>query len=555
MSRRLALPIILTILIIVPLSASAQTGATPFDLHAAIASAAPGTVLTVPPGVYAGPFVVGKTLHLRGETGADGQRAVLDGGGQGTVLTITADGATVENFVVRNSGNVIDHEDGGIVVENADDVQILGNRLEDVLYGVRAVAANRLVVRDNIIRGRVQDTARRGDGLRFWQSEDGLVEGNTIEQVRDTIFWFSDGSTVRNNTFHHNRYGVHMMYSDGMKLVNNVLADNSVGVYLMYSINVDIEGNTFQNNRGPSGYGVAMKDMDEVSVRENYFIDNRVGLFFDNSPARIDGQQIIERNVLAYNDAGVLMMPAVKRNVLRHNSFVDNLDQVNVKGGGSQAGDQLGGNHWGGNFWSDYVGYDAAGTDTGAADGIGDLPYRAESLFENLADRHPNLKLFHFSPVEQAIDLAAKAFPVIKPKPKLTDDEPRMTPSLPATPAHTTPVPNNLGYAALAGGQHLTGSGALPGRPARRTHALLSRHTADPRGARCARPQPRRLLPADACRKDRPRDQGHRRAHHHLGAHPRAGGSSPLVPRCHRSLRRSSRREQPIFRWLRRPPA
>ncbi|MEZ4637037.1 MAG: hypothetical protein R2856_19140 [Caldilineaceae bacterium] len=153
-----------------------QTGATPFDLHAAIAPA-PGTVLTVPPGVYAGPFVVGKTLHLRGETEARRQRAVLDGGVQGTVLTITADGATVENFVVRNSGNVIDHEDGGIVVENADDVQILGNRLEDVLYGVRAVAANRLVVRDNIIRGRVQDTARRSDGLRFWQSEDGLVEG------------------------------------------------------------------------------------------------------------------------------------------------------------------------------------------------------------------------------------------------------------------------------------------------------------------------------------------------------------------------------------------
>ncbi|MEZ4637036.1 MAG: hypothetical protein R2856_19135 [Caldilineaceae bacterium] len=35
---------------------------------------------------------------------------------------------------------------------------------------------------------------------------------------------------MRNNTFHHNRYGVHMMYNDGMKLVNNVLADNSVGV-------------------------------------------------------------------------------------------------------------------------------------------------------------------------------------------------------------------------------------------------------------------------------------------------------------------------------------
>ncbi|MEZ4637035.1 MAG: hypothetical protein R2856_19130 [Caldilineaceae bacterium] len=120
--------------------------------------------------------------------------------------------------------------------------------------------------------------------------------------------------------------------------------------------------------------------------------------------------------------------------MLRHNSFVDNLDQVNVKGGGSQAGRSTGRQPLGRQLLSDYVGYDAAGTDTGAADGIGDLPYRAESLFENLADRHPNLKLFHFSPVEQAIDLAAKAFPVIKPKPKLTDDAPSMTPSCPPRP-------------------------------------------------------------------------------------------------------------------------
>ncbi|MCB0129879.1 MAG: ATP-binding cassette domain-containing protein, partial [Caldilineaceae bacterium] len=70
-------------------------------------------------------------------------------------------------------------------------------------------------------------------------------------------------------------------------------------------------------------------------------------------------------------------------------------------------------------------GYDA--TD----DGIGDLAYRSESLFENLADQYPALALLHFSPVEQAIDLAAQAFPIIKPKPKLTDDAPRMTPLLP----------------------------------------------------------------------------------------------------------------------------
>jgi ABC-type multidrug transport system ATPase subunit len=80
---------------------------------------------------------------------------------------------------------------------------------------------------------------------------------------------------------------------------------------------------------------------------------------------------------------------------------------------------------------------------------VGDLVYRAESLFENLADRHPNLMLFHFSPVETAVDLAAQLFPVIKPKPKLTDATPLMAPVLPAATVQMAPVESGIGWLAL----------------------------------------------------------------------------------------------------------
>lgn len=437
--------------------------ADPLDLQALIDTAEAGSVLRVPPGHYSGSVVIDKPLHLIGEQDPTGARPVIDGNGQGSVITIVASGTIVENFIIRNSGNVIEQEDAGVVVEHAEDVQLIGNRLEEVLYGIKGIEANRMLVRNNHIVGRAQDVARRGDGMRLWQSEDCVVEGNTVEQTRDILFWFSDGTTVRNNSFQFNRYGVHMMYTDGMSVTGNVLNHNSVGAYLMYSIDVLIEGNTLRGNRGPSGYGVALKDMDAATVRNNYFLDNRVGLFFDNSPARVEIEQQIERNVLAYNDIGVLMMPAVKRNVLRQNTFLDNLEQVGVKGGGSQPGDQLGGNRWDGNYWSDYAGYDQANTaestaesstensatGDGTGDGIGDLPYRAESLFENLADRHPNLKLFHFSPVEAAIDLAAQAFPVIKPKPKLTDAAPLMEPVLPAAPPQLPPTDSPMGLMAL----------------------------------------------------------------------------------------------------------
>lgn len=413
------------------------------DLQTQIIAASPGDVIDIPAGVYRGALLINKAVHLRGARLPDGTLPVLDGEGEGTILTITASGATVENFLIRNSGTVIDREDGAIVVDKASDVRLIGNRLENVLYGVRGIQANRLQIIDNYISGMDLHIARRGDGIRLWQSEACLVERNRVEQVRDAIFWFSDNSVVRGNHFRDSRYGVHMMYTDGMIIENNYLKGNSVGAYLMYSTNVRVTGNTFRLNRGPSGYGLALKDMDGVTVSDNYYIDNRVGLFFDNSPSRIDVTQEVVRNALAFNDIGVLMMPAVKRNQLHDNIFLDNLEQVGVKGGGSNPRDELGDNGWNGNFWSDYVGYDAAG------DGMGDLAHRADSLFENLTDRYPSLGLLHFSPAQEAIDLAARAFPVIKPKPKLTDATPRVTPLLPVVAPVLEEIPNGMGWLSI----------------------------------------------------------------------------------------------------------
>jgi len=50
-------------------------------------------------------------------------------------------------------------------------------------------------------------------------------------------------------------------------------------------------------------------------------------------------------------------------------------------------------------------------------DQVGDLPYKSTSLYENLMDTYPELRLFQLSPATDAIDLAARAFPIFQPGP------------------------------------------------------------------------------------------------------------------------------------------
>lgn len=393
--------------------AAAPADAGGFDLKHAIATAADGTVIQVPAGVYEGPFVIDRSVVLVGEPGA-----ILDGGGSGDVVRVTAEGVTIRGFTIRHTGTSLDRENAGITAL-APHLTVEDNVLEDVLFGIYCKGAADSVIRGNVIGGKDLPVQRRGDGIRIWQSHRTLIENNVVTRSRDAVMWFSDEVHLRNNRITHGRYGLHFMYSDGNVLEDNYLAHNSVGAFLMYSKNLTLHRNVFAMNRGPSGYGVGLKDMDDTDARENYFVGNRVGLHIDTSPSSLRSHDRYTRNVFAFNDVGIAFLPAVKRNSFVDNTFEDNIEQVAVLGGG-----QFGGNDFTvdgrGNFWSDYRGYDLD------QDGRGDLPYRSESLFENLMDREPKLRLFLFSPAQQAIEMAARAFPIVRPRPKFSDTAPLM---------------------------------------------------------------------------------------------------------------------------------
>jgi nitrous oxidase accessory protein len=251
-------------------------------LAEALARASDGDTIEVRGGVYAGTITVDKRVALIGR-----DWPVIDGGGQGTVLKLVAPNVTVTGFVVRDSGDSLDEENSGIVVEGPN-ASLENNRLQETLFGIYLREASGSRIRNNEIHSKDVAVPRRGDAIRVWYSNDVLIENNVVEKGRDVVLWYSERLTVRNNEISGGRYGLHFMYCDDAFIEGNRLLNNSVGAFLMYSRRLTLENNTIAANRGPSGYGVGLKDMDDVVVRHNLFLDNRVGAYLDNSPREID---------------------------------------------------------------------------------------------------------------------------------------------------------------------------------------------------------------------------------------------------------------------------
>lgn len=390
------------------------------SISAAISSAGEGDTVRVLGGVYGEHLVIEKGITIVGEG-----YPTVDGEGKGVVVHIKAPGTVIKGLHITGSGESLNMEDTGILVENASGSIIEGNRLDDVLFGIYLKNSHDGMIKDNYVRGKDLPIAERGDGIKLWYSSGTKVIGNTLYNARDLVMWWSGDTVIEGNRVEKGRYGLHYMYSNNNLFKDNVFIDNYVGGFLMYSDHITFHNNIFARNQGPAtGYGIGFKDLDHVVAEGNLIIDNRIGMYLDNSPHMLDAWNRIDDNVVAYNDIGVSMMPSIERNIFVSNTFLDNYEQVEIRGGG-----HLGGNLWfedgHGNYWSDYAGYDEDG------DGVGEMPYKSEKLFESIVDTIPELRLFIYSPVARAMELAAEAFPVIKPEPKLTDERPLMDPRVP----------------------------------------------------------------------------------------------------------------------------
>ena len=378
----------------------------PDGVQAAIDRAAPGDVVEVPDGVWPGPVRVDRAVTLRGAGG------VIDGGGQGRVITVAAPGAVLEDLQVRASGTDLQRPDACVYVE-PEAVGAVIERLdaEECLFGIWIHTTPGVRVEDSTIRGLAgRPNSEKGNGIHLFDASGLIIRGNTVRDARDGIFVSAtEDSLIEGNTAEHMRYGIHYMYSYDNTVRGNVTRFNSGGIALMQSRGLVVEDNVSTDN---ARHGILFRDVMESRIAGNRVERNGEGLFFFSS---LDNE--IVDNRVAANDIGARVWAGTERNRVSGNAFIGNRQQVYYVA----ASDQTWGAAGEGNYWSDYLGWDQDG------DGEGDRPYRVDSLVARLIFENPAAVLLLHSPTLELLSRAAATVPALR-VPTVVDVAPRMRP-------------------------------------------------------------------------------------------------------------------------------
>ncbi len=375
----------------------------------ALRSAADGDVIEVHAGLYNEDVVLDRSVQLVGAG-----NVVIRGTGRGSVVTVAADGCTLRGFVIEHSGSSLMNEDAGILLKSRKN-RIVGNHLKDVLFGIYLLQSDGNYIADNTIHGRPQlDYGDRGNGIHIWNSRYNTVERNTVYETRDGIYVeHAYHSVIRSNRVHDLRYGLHYMYSDDNDFEGNIFYNNVAGAAIMYSSRIRFRRNQFLHNRGFASYGILFQADDHCLAEENVIADNAVGIFMEAL-----NESTLRNNLVAANDLALQVFTSSAGNIFEKNNFIDNLSPLELEG--SQSNNRWNGS-LAGNYWSQYEGFDLDG------DGIGDVPYHIENVFEHLEAQLPLLRLYLLSPAAQSLVLAERGFPVLE-TPQETDNLPLMKP-------------------------------------------------------------------------------------------------------------------------------
>lgn len=382
-------------------------------LQDAIDKAPAGSILRLPAGVYKGKILIDKPLSII----AKEEGVIIDGGGEGTVITVTSSYVTLKDLTIVGSGERHDKLDAALKLSNAKQCEIRHCVIKDCLFGIDLQMVGNSIIADNFITSKDLDLGLRGDGLRLWYSNDNIVKNNRLYKSRDMVVWYSHGNQIVSNSGEYNRYSLHFMYAGKNLVKDNHYKFNSVGIFFMYSQDTVAIGNTIQSSLGATGMGIGLKDVSNFTLENNTVIYCAQGIYIDRSPFEPDTHNWILGNNILYNAEAIHFHSLSEANIVKDNTIMGNIEDIVNDSRGAKTNK----NEIVGNYWDNYEGFDKNG------DNVGDTPHKVYQYADQLWVYNPDVKFFYGSPVISLLNFLAKLAPFTKPLFLLEDEKPKMT--------------------------------------------------------------------------------------------------------------------------------
>ncbi|MEA1785222.1 nitrous oxide reductase family maturation protein NosD [Arenibacter sp. GZD96] len=345
-----------------------------------------------------------KPLFLIGE-----DRPIIDGDGQGEIISVYADYVTVDGFHIVNVGRSYTTDYAAIRVVKSAHFSIRNNTFEKLFFGIFIEKSSQGDIINNQIVGNAENEYNSGNGIHLWYSEDIKISNNSIAKVRDGIYLeFASQITINNNKSYNNlRYGLHFMFSNDNVYQDNTFESNGAGVAVMFSKNISMLRNTFKKNWGTASFGLLLKEINDADISHNVFSENSIGINLEGSN-RIN----FKNNDFSKNGWGIKVRGACYANTFSGNNFLYNSFDLSYNS-------NINDNVFHGNFWSNYTGYDLD------KNGVGDVPYRPVKLFSYIVNRTPETIILLRSLFMDIIDFSEKVSPIFTPD-DLMDASPQM---------------------------------------------------------------------------------------------------------------------------------
>jgi nitrous oxidase accessory protein len=370
--------------------------AKPGALTRALSEAGAGDVLRLAPGRHLGPVLIDVSVTLEGNG-----EAVVDGGGEGSVITIDSPDAVVRGLLILGSGDSHQEIDSGVkLTEKASRAVVEQNRLEGNLYGVDIHGAKDSLVRRNIIIGRRDHRMNaRGNGVYVWNAPGAQVEENDIRYGRDGIFSNASKKNVfSGNLFRDLRFAVHYMYTNDSQVSGNVSIGNHLGYAFMFSDRIEARGNL---SLGDRDHGLMLNYTNRSDITGNLVRGGAEKCtFIYNAHANL-----IYGNRFEACEIGIHFTAGSERNAITGNAFIANQTQVKYVGTREVEWSFEGR----GNFWSDHPAFDLNG------DGIADSGYQPNDLMDHILWSQPAARLLLGSPAVQLVRWSQSSFPATLP--------------------------------------------------------------------------------------------------------------------------------------------